>query len=221
MSSSQAQEQSWYKAPENPVRQGDIVRLAPWLRAHKPPLLHLAKSKQTKGARVSAQILGSSSLSPMSADVAIGKAEAEFVFSGKLEFGILLTRGCEIENDKVRQLAPIRPLSTIQGPDYQADLIKGKHLSLYYLPEARLLNGVVFKDSFVDFRYLITLHSDSFLQLTRVVSLTRFALMNLYFGWLRHTIGRDIPQTTSCIKCNERIEIFKEIQPHFLPSIEY
>jgi hypothetical protein len=215
MATTEPPEPEFYKQPDAKVRPGDIVRLSPAFRALKE-MTHVGQ-EQPKPGRVTAELLGRSNGAPAPAHVLNGTRDTKFVVPGKLEFAILLTRGCDIDHGKVRQLAAIKPLSTVQGVENQAAVIEGRHTSLHFLPAA----PGHFDRSYVDFRYIVTIGQELFDTLDRPLAVTRDALMVLYFGWMRHTTGRDIPQTLDCTACNHPIEVFQEIAEIVNPEDDY
>ena len=221
MTSDELTTEECYKVPDEIVRPGDIVRLSPVLRACRPPLQHLGPNKRNKGVNRVADIFGHCREVPIAPRVAEGRDEAELVLKGKLDLGILLTRGCDIDHGRIRQLAWIRPLSVVGDAKAQAAVIDGKHLSMSYLPEARIGDSLLFADSFIDFRYLMTLDQDLFSLLTRVISLTRSTLANLYYDWMLHTIGRDVPETIACSTCDTPVDVFGQIITGLTPQIDY
>lgn len=68
---------------------------------------------------------------------------------GILNFGLLLTRGCDIDHGRLRQVAAIRPLAIVSKVDDQEAVIQGKHTSMYFLPAAHVGELRVFDRSFV------------------------------------------------------------------------
>lgn len=132
----------------------------------------------------------------------------------------MLTRGCDIENSPVRQIAAIRPLSVINKADQEA-VILGKHCSVQYLPPAAIDGHSIFGDSIIDFRYVATLHRDYFDQLERPVALTRDALLSLYFGWTRHTLGPQFQDTQPCPSCGQSISVFQFQEVILQPPVDY
>jgi hypothetical protein len=213
----------FYKAPDDTVRPGDVVRLSPNLSALKPPLVHVASNKAVRSGRLTAELLGAASGGTVPAVIADGKKETELVFKGKLDLALLLTRGCDIDHGKVRQLAAIRPLTEMQKEEDKIAVIEGKHVGLHYLPRATLPSSgeTLFDESFVDFRYIVTVHAEFFATLTRPLALTREGLLDLYFSWMRHTIGKEIPPTLTCATCRKPVTIFTEVAAMIEPPPDY
>jgi hypothetical protein len=129
-------ETHFYKIPDEKVRPGDIVRLGPSFRALKE-LIHVGPQSMSKG-HVSAALYGVSGSSPPPRDALEGKKDTRLVVPAILTWGILLTRGCDIDNGPHRQVAVLRPLSLLQGVEVKEAVILGKHNSLHYLPKPDL-----------------------------------------------------------------------------------
>jgi hypothetical protein len=212
-------EASFYKPPDEKVRPGDVVRLSPFFQALKDPLVHLGPNKIMKGGRQLGDLLGGPG-EPVPAAVLNGK-QTEFVVRGKLDFALLLTRGCDIDKGSQRQLAAIRPLTTVQGVEQQASIIEGKTMSLHYVPASERNGIALFPESFVDFRYIVTLDASSFDKLERVTALARTGLLDVYFGWMRHTIGQRIPATLDCKQCGAPIPVFAGVAEIANPPADY
>ena len=170
----------WYRKPDEKVRPGDIFQLTPSFRALKPPMLATGNREERKG-REYVELFGSKG-GPVPDRVAKGQQDGAMLLPARLSFGILLTRGCEVENGKVRQLAVLRPLAEIQtdgkrpADDLQADIIEGRMFAAHYLPEAPAEFGVALPDSYVDFRYVCTVNQGWLETLVRPISLTRGAV---------------------------------------------
>jgi hypothetical protein len=214
------EEVPFYRTPETKVRPGDIVSFSPAFQALKKPVAHLG-IEQSKGDRVLAELHGGTKGAAVPAAVQEGRKDTKFVVPGRLDFGLLLTRGCDIDHGRLRQLAAIRPLSAVQGVEDQAAVIEGRHTSLHYLPPAEVAGQRLFDRSFVDFRYIVTLHESLFETLTRPISLSREALFDVHFGWLRHTTGKEIPQSLPCAKCGEMVEVFAQVEEIAAPDADY
>src|SRR5262245_59358099 len=141
----------WYRLPDTKTRPGDIFALAPSWRATKPPLRVGGNVQKGKDDRELMEILGGGAKYPLPPKVADGRQDGTFLVPGRTSFGILLTRGCEIDHGRMRQLAVIRPLAEVQGDgersreQAQADIIDGKMFAAHYLPGVpRDLAGEVF-----------------------------------------------------------------------------
>jgi hypothetical protein len=215
-----ADEPPFYRTPDDKVRPGDILQLAPHFQALKPPLVHVG-AEQTKSERVHAEILGGTRGAAVTEAIRNGRKDTKFVVPGKFDYAVLLTRGCDIDNGKLRQLAAIRPLSTVQEVEAQAAVIEGRHTSLYYLPACAVDGTLLFDRSFVDFRYVVTMHDKVFAGLARPVSLSREAVYDLYFGWMRHTMGKEISQVIPCPRCNATVDVFAEIESTIVLDVDY
>lgn len=206
------EDDAWYRLPDEKTRPGDVFSLAPSWRALKPPLRAGGNTERRRNEREFIEILGGAK-HPLPAKVAEGRHDGIFLVPGRAALGLLLTRGCEVEHGQMRQLALIRPLSEVQGDgernaeQVRADIIDGKMFSAHYLPAVpRELAGKIFEDSYVDFRYVCTATEAFLASLKRVVSLSRTAVHQLYFGWLRHTTGF-VPQEGPCPECRARIPL--------------
>ena len=204
--------EEWYRNPDEKIRPGDIFSLSPSFRGLKPPLRAVGISQKKKD-REFAEILGD--LIPLPAKISDGKQDAIFLVPGRVALGVLLSRGCEVENGKIRQLAIVRPLSEIQGDrertadENRAEVIDGKAFANHYLPAVPESLGSAFADSYIDFRYLSTVTAAFLEGLTRVISLTQVAVQQLYFGWMRHTTGL-IPTSGPCPECHQNIPLLVE-----------
>jgi hypothetical protein len=213
---------SYYKDPDPVVRPGDIVRLSPFFQSLRPPIVHVSSSKSVTDGRHRTDLLGGVGGAVVPTKILSGERKTEFVVPGKLDFALLLTRGCDIENGSHRQLAAIRPLATVQGEEKQADVIEGKTTSLLYLPAAAPDGRQLFGDSFIDFRYIVTLDKGLFDTLERPISLSPDeGLLDVYFGWMRHTIGKKVPVTTTCPSCSTPIPVFEAVREIANPPADY
>lgn len=222
MTTTEAAEPAYYKRPDEKVRPGDIVRLSPVYQALRLPLTHVGAEQKAKGNRIQGELHGREGGGAIPSAVLNGKKDGRFVVPGRLDCAVLLTRGCDIDHGRVRQLAAIRPLSTVQGVDEQAAIIEGKHMSLHYLPPPTGgQNDKVFGRSFVDFRYIVTVRQELFETLERPLALTADALLDLYFGWMRHTTGKEIPVELDCSECGHPVPVFEEVAEIASPPVDY
>jgi len=214
-------EEAWYRPPDDKIRPGDVFRLTPSLRALKPPLRATGNREERKG-RTLVELFGDAN--PLPTRVANGASDGSFIIPGQVALGVLLTRGCEVDNGRARQVALVRPLSGVQpdgsrtAEELKADIIDGKMFSGHFLPGVPTALGGTFGDSYVDFRYISTLDRTWVEALERPVSLTRTALHHLYFAWMRHTTGY-VPTPGPCPACNETIPLLVE-QPGLLTPPE-
>lgn len=220
MATNEPSDSDVYQAPDSVVRPGDIVRLSPTLKAIRTPLVHTGR-EMIRSSNVTAELLGRGDSVAVPDAVKRGEKDTKFVVPGKLDFGVLMTRGCDIDNTKLRQVAAIRPLSTIQGDDNQIAVIEGRHKSLFFLPRAQSGPVVLFDRSYVDFRYIVTLHEDHFSTLDRPISVTRNILLDMYFCWLRHTTGKEIKQQHSCPHCGNEVDPFQDVLETIAPGDDY
>ena len=65
------------------------------------------------------------------------------------------------------------------------------------------------------------MREDLFGALERPISLTPDALLDVYFGWMRHTTGKEIPATLNCAACGHDIEVFAEVAEIAPPDADY
>ena len=211
---------TFYKVPEATVRPGDIVALAPSYRALKE-VVHVGQQQASKG-QLSARLLGVPGYEEPPKAILQGK-DTKLVVPATLTWGVLLTRGCDIDQGPHRQVAAIRPLSLLQEVSVKEACIRGEHSSLYYLPKPDQGAGSdpLFEESFVDFRFIALLHRDAFNQLARPLSLTREAVLDLYFGWLRHTIGPQVKRKAPCGSCGTEMEVFQVADDFLRPQPDY
>ena len=209
-------EPSLYKTPDDLVRQGDIVRLGPSLRALKA-IVHVGPQTSGKGGQSSATLLATPTK-----DVAEGRKDTQLIVPAVLSWGVLLTRGCDIENGRQRQLVGLRPMSVLQSTEAKESVILGKHSSLHYMPKPGAgPGGDMFEESFLDFRFVITMHSDAFNKLERPIAMTRDGLLDVYFSWMRHTIGPQVKRVAPCPACKTEIEIFHVVEELLRPPPDY
>lgn len=221
-------EAEWYKAPDAKVRPGDIVQFTPIYRALPLPLLAANPSASTKKGKKYREIWGYEDGAPFPPKVAKGNQESAFLVPGILEsYGVLITRGCDIDSGRVRQVAPIRPLSLIKGggsrtaEDNQAAVIDGRHMSLHYLPPVQNALGKLFEDSFVDFRFVVTLRDDLFNTLARPLALSRPALLDIYLSWVTHTTGKEVPAEGRCPNCASVVHLLEDVDQILYPPPDY
>ncbi len=216
--------EGWYRPPDEKVRPGDIFALAPSLQALKPPLKTAGNSQTAKDGRELVEVLGDKR--PLSNKVATGQQDGVFLVTGRATFGVLLSRGCEVDSGPARQLAVIRPLAGIRGDgqrtaeENQAGVIDGNAFASHFLPAVPPEMGAIFPDSYVDFRYVCTLTAPLLSHFERRVSLSRDALGHLYFAWMRHTTGHTLRQG-QCPKCNETIPVFVEHPGMLVPPDDW
>jgi len=214
-------EPSIYKTPDEKVRPGDIVRLGPSFRALKE-LIHVGPQTTGKGGQVSAALLGPSGGGLPAKDVAEGKKDTRLIVPAVLSWGVLLTRGCDIENGRQRQVAGIRPLTVLQTIEAKEAVIRGEHSSLHYMPKPPALSGSeMFEESFLDFRFVVTMHGDAFDKLERPIAMTRDGLLDMYFSWMRHTIGPQVKRKAPCPSCKTEIEVFQMVEDLLRPQPDY
>jgi hypothetical protein len=212
-------EPAYYQLADATVRPGDIVRLSPNLLPLKV-VVHVGAEQQTKSGPT-VKLLGAPNAPQPHRDILEGKRETKIVVPAQFTWAVLLTRGCDVENGRHRQVAAIRPLSMIQGEEEQIAVIKGEHTSLHYVPPATLDGNPCFPESFVDFRYTMLMHSDLFAQLARPIALTREGLHDLYFGWLRHTMGPQVEKTKPCASCGADVPVFQLVEEALRPLPDY
>jgi hypothetical protein len=175
--------EGFYREPDPLVSQGDIVRGVPHLHL-KPPLVVLRQRQTRRGFVMDPYEYGTG------AEVAEGRntpvPTGGFNFDRGLDdkvsvfcqvaLGIILSRDCDIENDrKHRLVALIRPLTGVQ-PEHQEIIRANKNFSFFHLPE--LQNKM--PESYVDFRRITTLAPDFVDGQDRLASLTGDARNSLY-----------------------------------------
>lgn len=210
-----------YRAPEEIVRQGDIIQLAPVGRATREHL-HVGQEQKKTVAGKTARSAWLLEPADLPTKIATGQQASRLVVPGILSWAILLTRGCDIENSDQRQVAFLRPLKDFGADAMQASIIDGKHTSLHFLPEAAVNGGAqLFADSVVDFRFVITLHRELFDQLARPIGLAHAALKDVYLSWLRHTTGKFISITVPCGSCGTPVPVFQEVQAMANPPDDF
>jgi hypothetical protein len=205
-----------FRPAEEKIRPGDIVRLSPWLRALKSPLQHLdAQETKHQERPMAARI----DLSQASVAIREGRKDVRLIVASKLEWGVLLTRGCDVDHRNERQVVVLRSLKEF-NVSHHAPIINGEHVGLHYIPEP---SGDVLGigERVADFRFIATLHRDVFDELERPLSLTPAALTDLYFGWMRHTIGKRVPDTAPCPSCGTPVEVFRLVEEIATPSGDY
>lgn len=206
---------SVFREPEDVVRPGDIVRLSPSFRALKT-LEHLDRRETFHNKRNTAARL------PMAEapdDVRTGKADARLVVESKLEWALLVTRGCDVDHGKERQLVLLRSLGEFQA-NHRGPIIDGDRVGLHFIPAPENDKWTI-GDRVADFRFVVTVHRDLFNALERPISLTRDALLDLYFSWMHHAIGKRIPDTAPCPKCNTLVPVFKAVEEVATPGEDY
>jgi hypothetical protein len=212
----------FYKLPDEAVRPGDIVALAPSYRALKD-LIHVGPEQKSKG-QVTARLMGLPGHEDPPKGALQGK-DTRLIVPATLTWGVLLTRGCDVDQGPQRQVAVIRPLALLQEISVKEACIRGEHSSLYYLPMPELGTDAgetpLFSESFVDFRFIASLHRDAFSRLARPLSLTRDAVLDLYFGWLRHTIGPQVKRKAPCSSCGTAMDVFQVAEDFLRPNPNY
>lgn len=209
------EEVPFFRPAEDKVRPGDIVRLSPWLKALKS-LQHLdAQETKHHGRTTAARV----DLSQAPIAVREGRAAVRLIVAAQLEWGMLLTRGCDVDHNSERQIVVLRSLREF-NQSHHAPIINGEHVGLHYIPAPNdSVHGI--GERVADFRFIATLHRDVFDTLERPLSLTPEALMDLYFGWMRHTIGKRVPDTAPCPSCGTAVEVFRLVEELATPSGDY
>jgi hypothetical protein len=205
-----------YRTPEDKVRPGDIVRSSPTYRPLKA-LQYVGANATAKGGLPIVPLIAPTDVSPAIA----GGADTRLLVPSFLSWGVLVTRGCDVDHSSDRQIVWIRPLSTWPA-DQRPSIIEGKVVSLHYLPESKADDGrVLFPESAVDFRVIVTLHKQVFDTLDRPVSLTPSGLTDLRLSWLRHTLGAHVPTTEPCPQCGTEVDVFRPIEECVTPVGDY
>lgn len=203
-----------FREPETKVRPGDIVRLSPWLKPLKQ-LQHLDRQETPyKGKQTAARV----DIADAPKNIREGKADARLIVESKLEWGLLLTRGCDIDHSKERQLVVLRSLAEFN--EHRAPIIRGERVSLHYIP-APASDSLGIGERVADFRFVVTLHKDLFDGMQRPLSLTPTALLDLYFTWMNHTLGKSVPETMPCPKCETPVDVLRFVEAIATPSGDY
>jgi hypothetical protein len=110
----------------------------------------------------------------------------------------------------------------LQTVEAKEAVILGEHSSLHYMPKPGAVpGGEMFEESFLDFRFVITMHSDAFDKLERPIAMTRDGLLDVYFSWMRHTIGPQVRRKAPCPSCKTEIEIFRVVEDLLRPPPDY
>jgi hypothetical protein len=212
----------FYKMPDSVVRPGDIVRLAPIYRRLKESIL-VSNQVETrkKPDRKVVDLLGVSGSLPIPDAVRNGEKDTRFVVPGHHGWAVLLTRGCDVEHSRVRQVAPIFPLTRISDEGDRVSVIEGKHVSTFYFPEPEADFSVAIPDSFADLRYTLTLDQDLFNALDRPLALTRDALLTLYLAWIKHVMGGGVRDSVECAACGADVRVFDLVESSIVPPTDY
>jgi len=155
-------DESGYIQRDEKLHQGDIMHGVPHIRLRKSPLYVLRPLDDTK------RNFSSNELSKVRF-----KPDGEQVSAHcKIDLGIVLTYGCNIENEpNYRLIAYIRSIESLPreyDDGFKDSIRKGGNLDTMYLPELR----GHFPESFVDFRHLTTLHPNFLPVEQRVTSLS-------------------------------------------------
>jgi len=213
-------DEGYYLAPDSEkVRQGDIVALAPMVWPIRPPPWGVLNSGQEKNERRKAQH-GRPSTWPRKR--LQGADDVDIVVTARLRWAMLLTRGCDVDKGRrQRQLAPIRPLSTISSEDDQLAVVEGRAVGLHYIPPVPQGLGSLFGHAYVDFRGVTTLHADLFDELERPLSVTRGALQEVYLAWVTHATGRRLSIAASCPHCGKPVPLLVEARDQVRPDEDY
>jgi hypothetical protein len=204
-----------YRVPDDKVRPGDIVRLFPAYRSLKA--IEVLGAEWEKNSQRNAK-LHSIAESPKATRE--GSSETKLVVPGRLRWGLLLSRGCDVDHTVQRQIAPLRPIQEF-NPEDRANIIKGKTIGFHYLPAPPNRADLALGEMVIDFTFITTLHRDLFDTLVRPISLTRDTLHYVYLGWMRHTMGRDIPTMTPCPNCGADVEVFHAAAESARPPDDY
>jgi hypothetical protein len=93
---------------------------------------------------------------------------------------MLLTHGCDLDNDtRNRSVALIRPLGAV-APEHQEIIRQNRNLSYFYLPQSN-----EFPESYVDFRRVTSLPPPIVDQSKRIVGLTTTAVQAMQLQFFR------------------------------------
>jgi hypothetical protein len=65
------------------------------------------------------------------------------------------------------------------------------------------------------------MHRDAFDKLERPIALTRDGLLDMYFSWMRHTIGPQVARKKPCPSCETEIEVFQVVEDLLRPQPDY
>lgn len=207
-----------YRALEGTVRQGDIFDGVPVVGAALLPLQIVGKPQVQKGGNVVSQVFGGKSGHPVPPAVADGRERGEAVVPVRLERGLLLSRGCDIDHAKTVQFAPVRPLSTAGGDAVKVAIIEGRAKSCHFLP-ADSTFGV--QDCFVDFRQIATVKTEDVARLAPVVGLTRDGVRLLYPAFLRHLTAAELRLEGTCDSCGATVPLLSQIKNLLDPPEDY
>ena len=187
--------EEFYRDTDPLLCQGDIIQKVPHIYL-KPPLpLTVIRREQGKGGeRLTPYKYGPST--PQTEVSESNSPQGGFKFaqgeqvlaSCQVAFAIVLTHGCEIDQDsKQRMVALLRPLSGVPS-EGQEIIRKHRNFSACHFPAY----GKIMGESYVDFRRITTLHPDFLKNSERIASLTDDAVKYIQTQFFRFLTRRDI-----------------------------
>lgn len=200
-----AEEPPFYLPPKSELCQGDIVRGVPHLYL-KPPV-DVLRERMVSGERKIIEAhptpLG---LPPNEADL-VAPPSGGFRFhqnAGDIirsplitALGIVLTYGCEIDNDRKHcHIALIRPLRFVQ-PDEQKNVVReNRNFAFFHLPA----HEDNFEESYVDLRRISTVHPDFVRHAEKVTSLADDAVQRLLVQFFLYITGLEADAIDALMK---------------------
>lgn len=102
----------------------------------------------------------------------------ELVHKGFVTKAMLVSHDCEIENDdRVRLVAMVRPLTDLTDPEIQEDVRRGDVSGAFYLPRQEPEPSLA--ESFVDFRRLTPVTPELLVRQEKLLSLTELMRMRM------------------------------------------
>ncbi len=189
-----AERPPFYFSPKPELCQGDIVRGVPHLYL-KPPVDVLRERMISGGRKIIESHPTPLGLPPNEAD-SVTPPQGGFRFNqsagDKVQsplitaLGIILTYGCEIDNDrKHRHIALIRPLRFIQTDEQKNIVRENRNFAFFHLPA----HEEDFEESYVDLRRISTIHPDFINHAEKVASLADDVVQRLLVQFFLYITG--------------------------------
>lgn len=175
-----------YRDTDDKYCQGDLIDDIP--SVHLKSLDGALAKCVLKGNREAWEILPYGGTSPASGKIPDFKGGEKIPAFCQVSRAILLTHGCDIDNDlKHRLVALVRPLAPV-APEVQAVIRENRNFSFMHLPADASRN---IDESYIDFRRITCITPELLQQGTRLASLSDPGVQAIHERLFRFLTHRD------------------------------